>query len=47
MQVHGLPTFLLMRDGQEVSRISRSTLSPKELEDWLDGALQEATETIS
>lgn len=39
MQVHGLPTFLLFRDGTEVSRISRSTLSPGELEDWLDEAL--------
>jgi thioredoxin-like negative regulator of GroEL len=42
MQVHGLPTFLLFRDGTEVSRLSRSTLSPNELETWLDGALQEA-----
>jgi thioredoxin 1 len=40
MQVHGLPTFLLLRDGEEVSRISRSTLSPGELEDWLSEALQ-------
>jgi len=40
MQVHGLPTFLLMRDGEEVSRISRSTLSPGELEDWLSDALR-------
>jgi len=40
MQVHGLPTFLLFRDGTEVSRISKSTLSPGELEDWLDDALQ-------
>lgn len=39
MQVHGLPTFLLMRDGQEVARISRSTISPGELEDWLDESL--------
>jgi thioredoxin-like negative regulator of GroEL len=38
MQVHGLPTFLLLRDGQEVARISRSVISPGELEDWLDSA---------
>ena len=38
MQVHGLPTFLLLRDGQEVARISRSLISPGELEDWLDSA---------
>lgn len=39
MQVHGLPTFLLMRDGVEVNRISRSSLSPGELEGWLDESL--------
>lgn len=39
MQVHGLPTFLLMRDGQEVARISRSTISPGELDAWLAEAL--------
>jgi thioredoxin-like negative regulator of GroEL len=38
MQVHGLPTFLLLRDGQELARISRSVISPGELEDWLDSA---------
>jgi len=38
MQVHGLPTFLLLRDGREVARISRSVISPGELEDWLDSA---------
>lgn len=38
MQVHGLPTFLLLRDGEEVARISRSVISPGELEDWLDSA---------
>jgi hypothetical protein len=39
MQVHGLPTFLLMRDGTEVARISKSTISPGELEDWLDESM--------
>ena len=39
MQVHGLPTFLLMQDGTEVARISRSTISPGELETWLDDSL--------
>jgi thioredoxin 1 len=43
MQVHGLPTFLLMRDGVEVSRLSRPTLSPRELETWLSGALQDSS----
>ena len=42
MQVHGLPTFLLFRDGTEVSRISRSTLSPNDLEQWLDQAMEAA-----
>ena len=44
MQVHGLPTFLLFKDGTEVSRLSRSTMSPAELESWLDGALAEAAQ---
>jgi thioredoxin 1 len=39
MQVHGLPTFLLMRDGAEVARLSKSTISPGELEDWLDESM--------
>ena len=39
MQVHGLPTFLLMREGTEVARISKSTISPGELEDWLDESI--------
>jgi thioredoxin 1 len=42
MQVHGLPTFLLMREGTEVARISKSTISPGELEDWLDESIGEA-----
>src|SRR5918997_5653775 len=29
--VHGLPTFLLLRDGEEVSRLSASSISPAEL----------------
>ena len=42
MQVHGLPTFLLLRDGQEVARISRSTISPGELDAWLADSLEAA-----
>ena len=41
--VHGLPTFLLMRDGQEVARLSASTISPAQLRDWLDGQLESTT----
>src|SRR2546425_6208010 len=42
MQVHGLPTFLLLREGAEVARLSKSTISPGELEDWLDESIGEA-----
>ncbi len=45
--VHGLPTFLLMHDGEEVARLSASTISPKELEDWLDKSLDETKEEVS
>ena len=47
LKVHGLPTFLLMHDGEEVSRLSASTISPKELKDWLDKSLDEMTEEVS
>ena len=40
LRVHGLPTFLLMRDGEEVSRLSASQLSPTQLREWLDGQLE-------
>jgi thioredoxin-like negative regulator of GroEL len=45
--VHALPTFLLMHDGQEVARLSASTISPKELNDWLDKSLGEMREEVS
>ncbi len=45
--VHGLPTFLLMHDGQEVSRLSASRISPKQLSDWLDKSLEEIKEEVS
>jgi len=45
--VHGLPTFLLMQDGEEVSRLSASTISPAELNDWLDKSLAEMKEEVS
>ncbi len=47
LKVHGLPTFLLMHDGEEVARLSASTISPKELEDWLDKSLDEMKEEVS
>jgi thioredoxin-like negative regulator of GroEL len=40
LKVHGLPTFLLMRDGEEISRLSASQLSPTQLREWLDGQLE-------
>ncbi len=45
--VHGLPTFLLMRDGEELSRLSASTISPAELNAWLDKSLDEMKEEVS
>lgn len=34
-QVRGLPTFLLLRDGAEVARISDPNLGPDQLDTWL------------
>ncbi len=45
--VHGLPTFLLMKDGEEVSRLSASTISPTQLNQWLDESLDEMKEEVS
>ena len=44
LKVHGLPTFLLMRDGEERSRLSASTLSPRQLRDWLNTQLEKGGE---
>jgi thioredoxin-like negative regulator of GroEL len=46
LKVHGLPTFLLMHDGEEVTRLSASTISPTELNDWLDKSLDEMQEEV-
>ena len=45
--VHALPTFLLLRDGEEVARLSASTISPPQLNDWLDKTLDEMEEEVS
>jgi len=45
--VHGLPTFLLMRDGEEVARLSESTISPAQLNQWLDENLDNTGEEVS
>jgi len=47
LQVHALPTFLLMHDGQEVARLSKSAISPPELKTWLDKSLDELREEVS
>jgi thioredoxin 1 len=45
--VHGLPTFLLMRDGEEVARLSAPTLTPAQLRNWLDESLDRVGEEVS
>jgi len=45
--VHGLPTFLLMRDGAEVARLSASTISPPQLKTWLDESLERVGEEVN
>ena len=45
--VHGLPTFVLMREGEEVARLSQSTISPAQLNQWLDQSLEEIGEEVS
>jgi thioredoxin-like negative regulator of GroEL len=45
--VHGLPTFLLMRDGEEVARLSAPTLSPAQLKSWLNESLERVEEEVS
>jgi thioredoxin 1 len=45
--VHGLPTFLLMRDGEEVARLSASTLSPAQVKSWLNESLERVGEEVS
>jgi len=47
LQVHGLPSFLLMRDGEEVARLSAPTLSPAQLKTWLNESLERIGEEVS
>jgi thioredoxin 1 len=44
LQVRGLPTVLLLHDGQEVARISEPNLTPEQLDEWLSTALAELPE---
>lgn len=41
LQVRGLPTVLLLHDGQEVARISEPNLTPEQLDKWLSTTLAE------
>lgn len=44
--VHALPTFLLMHDGEEVARLSASTISPTQLKTWLDESLERMRQEV-
>jgi thioredoxin-like negative regulator of GroEL len=41
LQVRGLPTILLLHDGQEVARISEPNLTVEQVDAWLTTALAE------
>ncbi len=41
LQVRGLPTILLLHDGQEVARISEPSLTVEQVDTWLTTALAE------
>ena len=47
LKVHALPTFLLMNDGEEVARLSASTITPPQLHDWLEKSLDDMKEEVS
>lgn len=47
LQVRGLPTILLFRDGEEVARISEPNLTAEQVDAWLSTALtQEPTKEV-
>ncbi|MGI8411416.1 MAG: thioredoxin family protein [Solirubrobacteraceae bacterium] len=45
--VHGLPTFLLLRDGEELARLSEPSITPAQLNAWLDESLDQNKEEVS
>jgi thioredoxin-like negative regulator of GroEL len=45
--VHGLPTFLLLRDGEEFARLSAPAIAPAQLDGWLDENLVKTEEEAS
>ena len=42
LKVHGLPTFMLLRDGEEIGRLSAPEISPAQLREWLADQLTKA-----
>jgi thioredoxin 1 len=44
--VHGLPTFLLLHDGEEQARLSAPAISPTQLKQWLDESLERMREEV-
>ncbi len=45
--VHGLPTFLLLHEGEELARLSAPTISPSQLNKWLDESLAQMNKEVS
>ncbi|MGI8803181.1 MAG: thioredoxin family protein [Solirubrobacteraceae bacterium] len=45
--VHGLPTFLLLHDGEELARLSAPSITPPQLKKWLDESLEKMREEVS
>ncbi len=45
--VHGLPTFLLLRDGEELARLSAPSIAPAQLKTWLDESLERIGKEVS
>ncbi len=45
--VHGLPTFLLLHEGEELARLSAPTISPSQLNNWLDESLDQMNKEVS
>jgi thioredoxin 1 len=41
LSVMGLPTFLLLKDGQEVARLSGQDVTEAKLDEWLEKSLAE------
>ena len=44
LEVHGLPTFVLFRNGEEVARISDPDMKPPQLEEFVEQNYEQAEE---